>query len=62
MFKNALWNVSGDVPFNESKFPISIKVSGSDDTMICNTPDDVPRGVDFALIGTCITILKDQAT
>lgn len=58
MFENAVHNVEGEVPFNAKKFPILIG-TGADfvATQVCATPDDVPRGVDFKILGTNIAMI-----
>ena len=61
MFDNAVMNVSGAVPFNAKKFPILIGVGEKfDDQKLCKTSDDIPRGVDFKILGTCIATIDTK--
>ena len=60
MFKSATYNVTGAVPFNANKFPILISVNGK--SVLCTTPDEVPRGVDFTIDGTCIATIGQRET
>lgn len=61
MFENAIHNVTGPAPFNAKKFPILIGLGDKfEKTQVCMTPDNVPRGVDFKILGTCVAVLQEN--
>ena len=51
MIGNYVMNIEGGVPFNLDKFPLLIGL-GEDfmEEKVCETPEDVPRGVDFVVL------------
>lgn len=61
MFEDAVHKVEGAVPFGPKAFPILIAIGDDfEATQICETPADVPRGVDFKILGTCIAMIHQK--
>lgn len=62
MFENAIHNIIGEVPFNRKKFPILIEVGDGMGVkkVLCKTPSDVPQGIDFIILGTCIATITQE--
>jgi hypothetical protein len=55
MFKNAIHNISGYVPFNPKAFPMRISTGANfRETKVCHEPSDIPQGVDFIIDATGI--------
>jgi hypothetical protein len=57
MIYYSVLNVEGYVPFNAKKFPLMIGL-GEDfrEKKVCKTPDEIPRGVDFVILETAMTL------
>tara|TARA_R100000544_G_C2191057_1_gene41722 strand:- start:198 stop:374 length:177 start_codon:yes stop_codon:yes gene_type:complete len=55
MIGNYFMNIEGDAPFNPDKFPLLIGLGESFmEERVCETPEDVPLGVDFVVKGVRI--------
>mgnify|MGYP003135838503 CR=1 FL=1 len=55
MIGDYVMNIEGYVPFNLDKFPLLIGLGESFmEEKVCETPEDVPRGVDFVVKGVRI--------
>lgn len=51
MIGNYVMNIEGCAPFNLHKFPILIGLGNNFmEEKVCETPEDVPRGVDFVIL------------